>query len=209
MLVQILIILLFILIALLFYLIFKPVDIHAVFKNNNSDINGYIHINYILFEFIFDIPNRLLKINLKIYSHKFTILTLTIINDESSKETDELNFKESIKEIISNIIDAKEDLLKIVKLLTETCKFKKSHINMNLGLNNNNSTIKLCSMIWAITAPFYPLGLDVLLVPEINKFIIKTDMDVSFNIFLYKLIQIIIKIITTENLRKLIKSIIG
>ncbi|WP_158005556.1 hypothetical protein [Methanosphaera sp. WGK6] len=160
--------------------------------------------------------DRLFKTNLNIYSHKFNILTITLNRknkslkkDKSSKETDEHNFNETIEKIIPLIIESKEDLLKIIKLLTEICKFKKSYMDINLGLNDNNLTIKLCSMIWAITAPFYPLGLEVLLIPEINKLIIKTDMDISCNIFLYKIIQIIIKIITTKNLRNLIKTIIS
>lgn len=208
MILEILMVILFILIVLLFLIIIKPLNIHVLFNNNNLDYNGEITINHYLINVEYNFKNKVITLNLIYKSHKLKIKTINLekSDEETSQEnTSKEDITNKLKELYPLLKKAYPDIMELIKLLTKTCKFNTSKINVNLGLNNNNLTIKTCNIIWAMSAPFYPLGLQVLLTPEINKFLIKTDVDISFRIILTNVIRIIIKIFTNKNLRNIIK----
>ncbi|WP_323735405.1 DUF2953 domain-containing protein [Methanosphaera sp. ISO3-F5] len=218
---EILIILLIIIVILVFLLFFKTWHLHILFKNHDLD---YILSVTIIFLFIqIEISeinsNPTIGISIKLFS-KVKQLHSTKI--ESNTETDELpeekteqntntNTKDytKIKKISQLLLDSKYELYHIIQLITGMIKFNYSKINMDLGLGDNNLTIKICNLIWTISAPLYPLNFHLLLTPHINETIIKTDCDINFNIKLVNVLKIGIIIIKNKKLIMVIKTILG
>lgn len=222
MLIEILVIILIIIVLTIFLLFFKSWNVYIIFKNDN--------LNYLLsliVRFLF-IKVSIKKDNLStdatfylnIRSHSKKLFKKNFKNDE---ENDEENVEENIetdedsqddeslfikiKELCPLLFDAREELCGVVLLIIDIIKFKKSTAKINLGLKDNNLTIKLCNLIWMLSAPLYPLKFQVLLTPEINTLILKSDMKISFDMRLLNLIKIVYLFISNKKLRNIVKSI--
>lgn len=211
---EILIVFLIIFVVLFFILILKPVHIYLLFKNKNLAHDGVLYINYLLLELelIFDKKILLIKLKLnqrKIILKKINLNDKKLINNfsDNSQEDNKFNIQ-TFREILSLMNDSFSEILEIVYLLTKICKFKKSFAMINLGLKDNNLTIKICNVIWAITTPFYPLGVEVILIPEINNYLIKSDIEISFDIVIINILKVLLKIFKSTNLRNILFRII-
>ena len=126
-------------------------------------------------------------------------------DDEENNNVKTSDILPKIKEIYPLLYESKEDLFHIVKLIIKMVKFDESYAIINLGLSDNNLTIKFCSLLWALSAPLYPLRFRLHLTPEINKLMIKTEVNIKFNIRLLNILKIIIFIIRKRNLINIIK----
>lgn len=214
MLVEIMIILLIIIIALLIFLIIKPLDIHILIQNNNLDYLAQIFLSFLLINFYLYSENSKfnLSINFNLLSKEYHIFSHEINSDEKSNEQESSDDENSaiykIEKMYPEIIDAKEDLFELVYSLKDLCKFKESNIFINLGLSNNNITIKFCTLLWSIFAPLYPLNCRLFLTPEINKKVVKSDMDIHFQIFLKNIFKILFIILKRKKLHNLLLKII-
>lgn len=219
--VKILFLIVIILIALLLIIFSESLYISVALKNNNLSYLGVISIKYYFLQVVFDIKTR--QINLLITSKYFTkeIYTRSIgessenisTGDESSDDDSDSTemddeHKYDIKELIKLLNNAKREILQTVALIIDSVSFKNSYILMNLGLGDNNLTIKTCNKIWAITAPFYTIGLQTILTPELNKTILKTESNILFEIGLLKIFKLIIKVLSNKNLRQIIEFFI-
>lgn len=218
MIIKLLLVLLIIFIAFLFLIFFKSWHIHIIFKNENLDYFYRIIIKFLLFNIaVFTVEKRvhvLLQITLfsktiKVFEYKLKDKSSDSAENESTESTkEESSGEENIEKIKNNyslFYDAKKDLLSIVQLLVKMVKFDESWLIMNLGLKDNNLTIKFCTLLWTLFAPLYPLGLKLILTPEINKSIIKTDMNIKFDIFLFNILKILFLIIRRKKLREIMK----
>ncbi len=218
MIIKLLLVLLIIFIAFLFLIFFKSWHIHIIFKNENLDYFYRIIIKFLLFNIaVFTVEKRvhvLLQITLfsktiKVFEYKLKDKSSDSAENESTESTEEESSdEENIEKIKNNyslFYDAKKDLLSIVQLLVKMVKFDESWLIMNLGLKDNNLTIKFCTLLWTLFAPLYPLGLKLILTPEINKSIIKTDMNIKFDIFLFNILKILFLIIRRKKLREIMK----
>lgn len=218
MIIKLLLVLLIIFIAFLFLIFFKSWHIHIIFKNENLDYFYRIIIKFLLFNIaVFTVEKRvhvLLQITLfsktiKVFEYKLKDKSSDSAENESTESTkEESSDEENIEKIKNNyslFYDAKKDLLSIVQLLVKMLKFDESWLIMNLGLKDNNLTIKFCTLLWTLFAPLYPLGLKLILTPEINKSIIKTDMNIKFDIFLFNILKILFLIIRRKKLREIMK----
>lgn len=210
---EILITILLIFIVLLFILILKPVHIYLLFKNKNLSCDGVLYISHYLLELELLFNKKILLIKLKINQRKFILkeinLDKKVTNKFSDNNQEDNKFNiQTFKELLSLMNDSFSEILEIVYLLTKICKFKKSFVVVNLGLKDNNLTIKTCNFIWAITAPFYPLGVEVILIPEINKYLIKSDIEISCDIVIINILKVLLKILKSKNLRSILFKII-
>ena len=129
-------------------------------------------------------------------------------DDEDNNEDKTSDIFPKIKEICPILFESKEDLFHIVNLIIKMVKFDESYAIINLGLADNNLTIKFCNLLWALSAPLYPLKFRLHLTPEINKLMIRTDINIKFNIRLLNILKIIIFIIRKRNLINIIKIIL-
>ncbi|WP_461436270.1 hypothetical protein [Methanosphaera sp.] len=133
------------------------------------------------------------------------------LNDEKSEEIENTSSEneegtfDKIKQILSLLDDSKGDLYYIIKLIIKMVKFDESYVILNMGLLENDLTIKLCTLLWALAAPLYPLNFKLYLTPEMNKFLVKSDVNVKFDILLFNLIKILFYILRRDRLRELIK----
>lgn len=232
---QIFILILLILIVLLLFLFLKPLHIYLTFNNNNLNYNGIISVKHILF-FSYDIQKEMLNVGIKIKTNEFMPLHICFSNDETQKskffsyvkriinylsnifKSDDIEDDNKSNDSESTIVDkvseiypllnkSASDLYEIVLLVATLCRFNESHAIINFGLNNNNLTIKICNIIWAVTAPLYPLNIKILLTPEINQLTLKSDIDVSCNVFLINILKIFFKVITNRNILNIVKII--
>ena len=213
--VELLIIFLIIIILPLIFLLFKPLDIHIILQNDNLDYSAKVNINFLFFNFLILYENSEAKylFNLYLFSKKYSVYSFNfdLENNETEDDTndfDETDIFKKIEEILPKIDDAKEDIFELVYLLKEVCKFKNSEIYVNLGLSDNNLTIKCCNLLWSIFAPLYVLDCRLLLTPEINKLILKTDLNIRLKIFLRNILKIIFTIIVTKSLNDLVRAIL-
>ncbi len=215
MLFEILIILFFILIVLILILIFKNIHIYLNFKNNNLEYIGFIEIDYLIFKIKINIKDQTLILKINIKNHEFNIKTFNLKKDKDDKtevqekpeEDTEKSIQEKIKNIYPSLKKALPDLIEIITYLPNLSKFNKSNVVLNFGLKDNFLTIKICSIIWALTAPLYPVGFELLLTPEINQFVIKSDVNVSVEIINLHIFKFIIKLLRKRNIINLIKVI--
>ena len=221
MLVEILIILLIIFVVLLFFLLFRPLDVSILFKNNNLDYDGQILLKILLFYAYLDFRDKNLKLKLSfnIQKKEFNLFSINLNEEKSDdKEEEEKNDEEEdngnlevyfdkIKRIALLIKDSQTQLSELINKLIKIIYFNEATIIMDFGLNDNNLTIKICNIIWALTAPFYPLNLRVLLTPKINQAILATDININLKLRLLTIIQIALLLIKTENFREIIKII--
>lgn len=216
MIVEILIALLFILLVFLFLIFLKSWHIHIIFKNDNSDYSCNVKINFLFINLLFFTVEKFvyLKIQLTLFSKTLNIIEFKLndkkteeVNEEISEDND-TNLFENIKQLIPLLYDSKEDLYSIIKLLFKIVKFDESYVFLDMGLLDNNLTIKLCSLLWALSAPLYPLNFKLYLNPEMNKQLIKSDINVKFDIFLLNIIKILLLIINRKKLRNIVKVII-
>lgn len=216
MIVEILIALLFILLVFLFLIFLKSWHIHIIFKNDNSDYSCNVKINFLFINLLFFTVEKFvyLKIQLTLFSKTLNIVEFKLndkkteeLNEEISDDND-TNLFENIKQLVPLLYDSKEDLYSIIKLLFKIVKFDESYVFLDMGLLDNNLTIKLCSLLWALSAPLYPLNFKLYLNPEMNKLLVKSDINVKFDIFLLNIIKILLLIINRKKLRNIVKVII-
>lgn len=223
MIIEILIILLIIIVLLILLLFFKTWYIHVLFQNYNSDHYLSLKINILLLQINVEkiLSETEIKFYLK-YRNHIKLITTKNLNSKENTETESDDESEDGSDNSSNnqyfskskkisklLLDSKEELYRILKLLISIIKFDNSYLKLNIGLGDNNLTIKLCNLIWALSAPLYPLRFQLFLKPEINQTIVKSDGDISFSIKLFNLIKIVFIIIKNRNLRELVKEILG
>lgn len=212
MIIEILLVILFILALSLFLIFLKTWHIHIILKNNNLDYSFDIKINFLFFNiFLFTIEKIVyLKLQASFFSKTLDIFELKL-NDEKSEEIENTSSEneegtfDKIKQVFSLLNDSKGDLYNIIKLIIKMVKFDESYVILNMGLLENDLTIKLCTLLWALAAPLYPLNFKLYLTPEMNKFLVKSDVNVKFDILLFNLIKILFYILRRDRLRELIK----
>lgn len=212
MIIEILLVILFILALSLFLIFLKTWHIHIILKNNNLDYSFDIKINFLFFNiFLFTIEKIVyLKLQASFFSKTLDIFELKL-NDEKSEEIENTSSEneegtfDKIKQILSLLDDSKGDLYYIIKLIIKMVKFDESYVILNMGLLENDLTIKLCTLLWALAAPLYPLNFKLYLTPEMNKFLVKSDVNVKFDILLLNLIKILFYVLRRDRLRELIK----
>lgn len=216
MIIKILLALLIILLVFLFLIFLKSWHIHIIFKNDNSDYSCNVKINFLFINLLFFTVEKFvyLKIQLTLFSKTLNIVEFKLndkkteeLNEEISDDND-TNLFENIKQLVPLLYDSKEDLYSIIKLLFKIVKFDESYVFLDMGLLDNNLTIKLCSLLWALSAPLYPLNFKLYLNPEMNKLLVKSDINVKFDIFLLNIIKILLIIINRKKLRNIVKVII-
>lgn len=220
--IKILFLILIFFIALFLIIFSESVYISVALKNNNLSYLGILSIKYYFLQISLNLKTRQanILINTKYLTKKILTFKTSNSNDEhlhekheqtDAKEESQTNNDDKIrrfKELLKLINNAKKDILEVITLILGLISFKNSYVLMNLGLNDNNLTIKVCNKIWAITAPFYAIGLQVILTPEINKTILKTETNINFEIKLLKILKLLMKILLNSNLRQIILFII-
>lgn len=212
MIIEILLVILFILALSLFLIFLKTWHIHIILKNNNLDYSFDIKINFLFFNiFLFTIEKIVyLKLQASFFSKTLDIFELKL-NDEKSEEIENTSSEneegtfDKIKQVFSLLNDSKGDLYNIIKLIIKMVKFDESYVILNIGLLENDLTIKLCTLLWALAAPLYPLNFKLYLTPEMNKLLVKSDVNVKFDILLLNLIKILFYVLRRDRLRELIK----
>ena len=212
MIIEILLVILFILALSLFLIFLKTWHIHIILKNNNLDYSFDIKINFLFFNiFLFTIEKIVyLKFQASFFSKTLDIFELKL-NDEKSEEIENTSSEneegtfDKIKQVLPLLDDSKGDLYYIIKLIIKMVKFDESYVILNMGLLENDLTIKLCTLLWALAAPLYPLNFKLYLTPEMNKFLVKSDVNVKFDILLLNLIKILFYVLRRDRLRELIK----
>lgn len=212
MIIEILLVILFILVLSFFLIFLKTWHIHIILKNNNLDYSFDIKINFLFFNiFLFTIEKIVyLKLQASFFSKTLDIFELKL-NDEKSEEIENTSSEneegtfDKIKQILSLLDDSKGDLYYIIKLIIKMVKFDESYVILNMGLLENDLTIKLCTLLWALAAPLYPLNFKLYLTPEMNKLLVKSDVNVKFDILLLNLIKILFYVLRRDRLRELIK----
>lgn len=224
MIIKFLLALLIIFIVFLFLIFFKSWHIHISFKNENSDYFYRIIINFLIFGLTFFEREEInyVKVQINILSKTLNLFDIKL-NDQTSDSSpddteksvednqsennseDEYSISEKIKEAYPLIYDERNSLYSIIKLLVKMLKFDESWVVMNLGLSDNNLTIKICSLLWTLSAPLYPAGLKLYLTPEINNSLIKTDINVKFDILLLNLLKILFFVVRRKKLMDVIK----
>lgn len=209
---------LFIIIVVLFFILFfKTWHVHIILKNNNFDYQFIVTIKFLNIKVLIETldNNYVLRFKLIFFSKMFSLFNYTIKGNKNNKENKDNNKSEdeklylSLKKYYSLLIESKKDLYSIIELLITMIKFDVADVIVNLGVKNNYLTIKFCSFLWALTAPLYPLNFRFFLTPEINKLILKSDINIKFDIFLFNLLKIFFRIIKSTNLRKLIRFLLG
>lgn len=221
---EILIILLIIIVALIFLLFFNSWHLHVLFNNHNLDYNISLKINFLFIQIIIHkiTSETNIILNLKIRSYKKTIITKKINSEknankeskekttnEDSSKTDENRLFSKIKQVYPLLLNSKQELFHIIRLVTTLIKFNNSYVQIQLGLGDNNKTIKLCNLLWTLTAPLYPLNLQVILTPQINQTILKSTGEISLNLKLTNVLIIIYQILKNKELREIINIIRG
>lgn len=216
MIIEILLGLLLIIVVFLFLIFLKSWHIHIIFKNDNLDYSFSVKINFLFINLLFFTVEKLvyLKLQLTLFSKTLNIFEFKL-NDKKTDEVTEENstknekdYFDKIKQLVPFLNDSKGELYSIIKLLVKMVKFDESYVFLNMGLKDNNLTIKLCSLLWALAAPLYPLNFKLYLTPEMNKMLVKSDLNVKFEIFLLNLLKISLFIISRKKLRNIVKVII-
>lgn len=216
--VKILFLVAIILIALLIIIFSESLHVSVTLKNNNFSFFGVINIKYYFLQIAYDINSRQISllINSKYFTKKITTKTKdnspdkTDSDDDSSKyDNEDINEDNDadlnkIKQLFKLIYNSKKDVLELIVLIINLISFKNSYILMNLGLGDNNLTIKTCNKIWAITAPLYAVGLQTILTPQLNETILKTELNILFEVELLKILKLIKEIVLNKNIRTII-----
>lgn len=218
MLIEILIILLIIIVALLFLIFFNTWHLHILFKSHNLDYSLSLKLKFLFIQIIINkiTTDATIIINLKVstkekqlFSKQLNSQTNNNIEEESKNTSGgQKELFSKIKEIYPYLYDSKEELYNIIKSMISIVSFNNSCIHLSLGLGDNNTTIKLCSLIWALTAPLYPLQFQLVLTPQINKAILKSRGDITIDIKLKNLLKIMYYVLKIRNLREIIKIIV-
>lgn len=219
MLLELLIIICIILLVIFLLLFLLPLHVSVRIKNNNLDYNLNIILKILLIKTLLTInPNdKNLAINLQIFNKQFKLYSKDLdqddelteendLEDEEPKDEDteeETKLIENIKEKINLIIASKDEIISIIKYLFNLIQFHESLVNVNLGLGDNNLTIKTCNTLLTIFTPLYALNIKVFIIPAINEACIRSDAEISFKIYLINLFKIIITVFKSENLRNL------
>lgn len=219
MLLELLIIICIILLVIFLLLFLLPLHVSVRMKNNNLDYHLNIILKILLLKTLLTINqnDKKLAIKLQIFNKQFKLYSKDLnqnneqteekdLEDEEPKDDDseeETKLLENIKEKINLIIVSKDEIISIIKYLFKLIQFHESLVNVNLGLGDNNLTIKTCNTILTIFTPFYALNIKVFIIPAINEVCIRTDAEISFKIYLINLLKIIITVLKSENLRNL------
>ena len=231
MLIKLLLLFLIIFIAL-FLIIFSELVHISVNINFTEDIkNGYVEAKYYCIKIIKSFVEGYLKINFDTRFFSKNLKTIypdddeknnpdyiqestgdTYRNDDNeSYENDNQDTPDNstnvvpvIKKYYSEIWDVKEDLLDILLSLRKIIFLGENHINIAFGLNDNNLTIKISSFLWAIFAPFYAMGLRVVITPLMDETRLDLNVRLDFELSLLMILRIVFKVIANVKLVKLI-----
>ncbi|RAP47012.1 MAG: hypothetical protein BZ135_02925 [Methanosphaera sp. rholeuAM6] len=218
MLVEILFLLLIIIIVLLFLLFLKSWHLHITLKNDDLVYDFIINIKFLIVKIIFELikDSKVLKIQLSLFSKTINIIKIDLNKKRSKDDLDTEQVNEDVEKsntfsklihLYPLLVDAKDELMHIIVLITKMITFTDSYAIINLGLSDNNLTIKFCTLLWSLTAPLYPLGFKLLLTPEINQLTFKSDINIKFDIKLFNLLKITYMILKTGKLRKIVNFI--
>ncbi|MBE6493005.1 MAG: hypothetical protein E7Z84_00150 [Methanosphaera stadtmanae] len=152
-------------------------------------------------------------------SHVVTLKKLSFDNKTKSKENDEdskLSKDETkkismdkFKLVISQLVKSHEDILKLIPLLLKMLKFLDNYTKISFGLKDNYWTMKLTGIIYAITSPFYAIGLDLLIIPIVNELQLDMESNIYVEIKTRYIFVLLFNIIKSKNIRLLIRQIIG
>jgi len=215
MIIEILLVLLLIVLVFLFLIFLKSWHIHIIFKNDNLEYLCNVILNFLFVNLLFFTLEKsvYLKIQFTLFSKTLNIIEFKLNDNKTEETNDEISTEdedifEKIKQIIPLLNDSKQDLFSIINLFVKMVKFDESYVFLNLGLLDDNLTINLCTLLWTLSAPLYPLNFKLYLTPEINKFLIKSDVNVKFDLCLLNIIKIMLFISRRKNLQNIIKIII-
>ncbi len=222
MIIELILTILIIITILILIILSIPFHVYLNFMNTNFLYNGNITVDYFIFNIKINLEKNcnILFLNIKIKNFKKTIKKINLSKSKDEKdnptsentdETDESkNNKKDIdyKKMASLLVKSIESIMTIIKVLASTIKFKGSHVNMRLGLNDGYNTIKICNILWIIFTPLYGLGLEFILCPLVNELELDTKMNVEFKVRLLKLLKIPVIILKDKNLREFTKEII-
>lgn len=216
-----------IVVVLVLLLILKPIHVHVMFNNTNLEYDLYLRITVLSFIRILIRQNSgiILSLSLKIFNKEFSLFDKKLNEDLSQDEESDENVETTdnqddsdenednginkIREIISLLSDLKEDIQKIFSNLIRLIQFEESVLNILLGLQDNNLTIKTSNFLWALFAPLYPLNVKLNLAPVMNDFQIKSDITIKFNIYLINAIKIVFVVLRNKKMRTAIIKFIS
>lgn len=213
--------LLLIIIVVLFSLLFlKSWYVHLIFKNDDLHHEFFIQINFLIFQIIFELTEdpRILDLQLKIFSKTLNIKKIVLTKTESedkleteepkNEDSEEVGVYSKLNQLYPLLYDSKQELMQIIFLITKMVTFIESYAIINLGLSDNNLTIKFCILLWSLSAPLYPMGCRLLLTPEINQLKFKSDVNIKFKIKLFNLLKISYVIFKTKKLREIVELLL-
>lgn len=109
-----------------------------------------------------------------------------------------------IRKYYPEVLELKDDLINILLTLRKIIFLDENYINLAFGLMDNNTTIKVSTFLWAITAPFYATGLRIIINPLMNELRLDLKSRLNFQLSLLVLLKIIIMVVTNKKLVKLI-----
>lgn len=215
---EFLIILLIILVVLLLILFLKSIYVHAVLKINEFSLNACLEINYFFINIQIKIPKNYVLINFKIKSYVVPVKKLEFDkNNKSTEDEVQSNLSENetkslsedkFKLIISQIIKSHEDILNLIPPSLKMLKFSDNYTKICFGLKDNYWTMKLTGIIYAITSPFYAVGLNLLIIPIVNELQLNMESNIYVEIKTRYILVLLFNIVKSKNLRLLIQQII-
>lgn len=132
------------------------------------------------------------------------------LDDDNSKiedKPDESNLRSTInliKTYYPDVLELKNDIMEIIFMFTKIIFLKDNYINLDIGLVDNNLTIKVSSFLWSVTAPFYAIGLNTIIKPVMNEYKLNIDSRLDFELSLLVILKILLKILSNSKLVKLI-----
>lgn len=227
MLVKLLFLLLIILIVIFLIIFSESIHVSVIFNYLNNSMDGQIIIKYYFINYIKDFNNNVTKlvISTRLFSKEFVLNN----NEEESESTSENNSDDKeredenseissekgnfknilnlIKRYYPDISVLKQDIIEIIVSFKDIFFIDDNYLNINLGLTDNNLTIKICTFLWSLSAIFYPMGLNILIKPIINETKLEVQSNLKFDISLLLVLKILFKILFNIKLIKLLISI--
>jgi len=124
--------------------------------------------------------------------------------DDNSNENNLHKVIDLIKTYYPDVLELKNDIIEIIFMFKEIIFLGDNYINLDIGLADNNLTIKISSFLWSLTAPFYAVGLNTIIKPVMNEPKLNLDSRLDFELSLLVLLKILLKILSNTKLVKLI-----
>lgn len=194
MLFEIILVLIMIIVILVIVGLFSNIHIMLVFKNNNKEYVGDLHLKFMMIKLFLDFRKQQLDINL----FGRAIKTINLAKDDEKVEEDDDDFK------INNILGYKKEILEVISYLPRLIKFKKSDIKLNLSLADYELTLKACAIIWSIAAVLYPAGLILQLKPCMGEFKIESQICLEIDVITLNIVRFIIKLVSIMGIKNIL-----